>query len=46
LTSYFLKYMGTNDYSDYEEEHGLPYLKQIILDQKVLSHIIDHATME
>ena len=35
-----------NDYSQYEEKYGLPYLKQIVLFQKVISYIIDNATLE
>jgi trigger factor len=46
LTDYFTEFMGSGDYSTYEADYGLPYLKQVVLDQKVFYHIIEKAVME
>lgn len=46
LTNYFLEYYGTDDYMDYESQYGLPYLKQLVLSQKVLDYMMDHAVLE
>jgi len=46
LTDYFVKYFGDGDYTSFEAEYGLPYLKQIVLDYKVVKHIIDNAILE
>ena len=43
VANYFLKYYGSSDYSSYVESHGLPYLKQIVLRQKVFDCIIEGA---
>ena len=39
-------YLGTSDYSSYEEQYGLPYLKQYCLIQKVIDHIVENAVLE
>lgn len=43
LSDYFLKYMGDADYSAYEAKYGLPYLKQMALEQKVLDLVVENA---
>jgi trigger factor len=43
LEDYFTEYAGSSDYSTYEEEYGLPYLKQMVLYQKVLNYIKENA---
>ncbi len=46
VSAYFVKFMNTNDYSSYETNYGLPYLKQIVLFQAVLDHIAGNAIFE
>lgn len=43
VLNYFVKNVGTDDYSSYEEQYGMPYLKQITLTQMVLDHLINNA---
>ena len=45
LKNYFVAYIGTDDYSGYEEEYGLPYIKQVALYQKVLDYIVENAVL-
>lgn len=37
--------MGASDYSAYEEEYGMPYLKQAVLSGLVINHILDNAVV-
>lgn len=46
VSAYFVKFMKTGDYSSYEANYGLPYLKQVVLYQTVLDYIADNAIME
>lgn len=46
VADYFLETMGEADYSEYEEQYGLPYLKQSVLTQKVLDIIEEHVVLE
>ena len=46
VSAYFVKYMNTDDYSSYETNFGLPYLKQAVLLQTVLDYIADNAILE
>jgi len=46
VSAYFVKYMGVADYSDYKEAYGMPYLKLVVLNQKVLDYLKDIAIME
>jgi trigger factor len=46
VTNYFKEQIGTDDYSPYETEYGMPYLKQQTLGYKVLTYITDHAVLE
>jgi trigger factor len=43
VAAYFKDYMGTEDYSQYEEKLGIPYLKLIVLEQAVLNYLEDNA---
>jgi len=43
LAKFFSEQAGTSDYSVYEEEYGLPYLKQMALNWKVVGYIIDNC---
>lgn len=46
VADYFLNIAGESDYSSYEEEVGLPYLKQIALGEKVVNLILEHVVYE
>lgn len=46
LSAYFVKYAETSDYSTYEQQYGLPYLKQMVLCQKVVDYIIKNAVLQ
>lgn len=45
LVSYFLEHIGTDDFSSYEEQYGLPYLRQVVLYQKVLDFVVENAVL-
>lgn len=45
VKNYFVEHVGTDDYSSYEEQYGMPYLKQIVLTQMVLDHLIENAKL-
>lgn len=46
VAAYFLENTGSEDYAEYETYYGLPYLKQIVLNQAVLSHLEANAILE
>lgn len=46
IAAYFMENMGTDDYSTYEAEYGLPYIAQAVLDEKVLNDVTEHAVLE
>lgn len=43
---YFSKYYGTSDYSTYETAYGKPYLKWIVVNQKVIDHLVESAELK
>lgn len=43
IKAYFLKNVNTEDYSAYEDSYGLPYIKMIVLEDKVLNWLTDNA---
>ena len=45
VAEYFLKYEGTDDYSSYEEQYGLPYVKHNILCQTVMESILANVIL-
>ena len=45
LQEFSIGYLGTSDYSFFEEEYGLPYLKQGILCQKVFEYVSRNAVL-
>ena len=45
LTAYFAKYLGTDDYTEYETYYGLPHLMMSTLHQFVLDYIVDNAVL-
>ncbi len=46
VASYFKEQTGTDDYSQYEENYGKPYLKQTVLSQKVMDYLVEHTVLE
>lgn len=46
VKNYFSEYMGADDYSQYEEQYGMNYLKQVALSQKVLNYLTENAKLE
>jgi len=46
VATYFKKYVGTEDYSGYEDNFGLPYLKLSVLHQAVMDYIVEKAVLE
>jgi trigger factor len=45
LVKFFLENLQTDDYSTYEEQFGMPYLKHVVLSQMVLDHIAENAIL-
>jgi trigger factor len=45
VANYFKEQMGTDDYSQYEENFGKPYLKQAVLSQKVMDYLVEHTVL-
>ncbi len=46
ITNYFNTYMDGGDSSQYVENYGAPYIKQIVLRQMVSDYISDHAVLK
>ncbi len=46
VVEYFSKYMGTEDYSEYEESFGIPYIKLSVLNEEVMIHLQKNATLQ
>jgi trigger factor len=46
VATYFSEQMGLDDYSSYEAQYGLPYLKQSAMVQKVMDYLYDHVVLE
>lgn len=45
VAKFFKKYLGTEDYSQYKESLGMPYLKMIALNQAVIDHLKKNAVL-
>ncbi|MDR1157862.1 MAG: FKBP-type peptidyl-prolyl cis-trans isomerase [Oscillospiraceae bacterium] len=45
MTRFFTEQTGTSDYSSYEEQFGLPYLKQTVLCYTILNDIAENAVL-
>ena len=45
MTSFFTTFTGKADYSTYEESYGLPYLKFLVLNQKVIDYLTEGAVL-
>jgi trigger factor len=46
VAAYFKNYVGLDDYSKYEENYGMPYLKLVTLHQAVMDYLEDNAVLE
>jgi trigger factor len=46
VAAYFKDYTGLDDYSEYEESYGMPYLKLITLQQVVVDYLEDNAVLQ
>jgi trigger factor len=46
ISEYFLKYVSTEDYSQFETFYGKPYLKLMVLNQLILDYVESTATVE
>jgi trigger factor len=46
VAEYFESQMGSPDYSEYETDYGLPYLKQMVLVQKTMEYLSAHTILE
>jgi trigger factor len=46
VADYFNEYVGVDDYSEYEDYYGMPYIKLSVLIQKVMDYIVDSAVLE
>jgi hypothetical protein len=46
VTRYFIDYMNTDDYSQYEEVYGLNYLKMTVLVQMVIDYVQASVVLE
>jgi len=46
VAAYFEKHMQGEDYTEYIESHGLPYLRYITLQQKIVDHLVSSAVLE
>jgi trigger factor len=45
VADYFLTQMGLTDYSTYEADYGLPYLKQVVMSRMVMDYLYEQATL-
>lgn len=46
VANFFKEYYDTDDYSSYEEQYGMPYLKQNVLCMLVIEHVSENAVLE
>jgi trigger factor len=46
IANYMEKQTGSADYAQYEDMYGMPYLKQMILSQKVMDYLSEHTVLE
>lgn len=46
LKEYFLEYTGNEDYSNFTNIYGLPYIKNSLLQEVVFNYIADNAVLE
>jgi trigger factor len=46
VASYFRDEMKVDDYSGFVDDYGMPYIKQVVLNQRVLKYLADNAVLE
>ena len=46
VAAFFMEDIGIEDYSEQEEHFGMPYLKLVVLQQKVFEHLSDITVKE
>lgn len=46
VSAYFKEQVGKEDYSEYKASFGMPYLKLVVLNQKVMDYLRDKAIIE
>ena len=45
VAAFFVENMGTEDYTEYETEYGLPYLKMVVLQKHVVDYLTENAVL-
>lgn len=45
IKEYFLKNFGSEDYSEFEDQYGLPYIKSTVIMDAVTLHLIDKSVV-
>jgi hypothetical protein len=45
VTAYFKKHLETEDYAEYVDSYGLPYLRYITLQQSVMDYLVENAAL-
>ena len=45
ISAYFIKYVNTDDYSQFETFYGKPYLKLMVLNQLILDYVESNASI-
>ncbi len=45
LKAYFLENNGSEDYSSFVEQYGMPYIMNVVTNDVVIQYILDHATV-
>jgi trigger factor len=45
LTTYFTEHFWSSDYSHFVEQYGMPFVKQMVLSQKVIDYIAENAVL-
>ncbi|MGE5578978.1 MAG: trigger factor [Bacillota bacterium] len=46
VADYFVKQVGAEQYSEYARSYGMPYLKLVVLGQKVMDYLEDNAVVK
>jgi trigger factor len=43
LTAYFVEYADSDDYTQFTDVYGMPYLKNLVLKEVVINHLVENA---
>ena len=46
IANFFMTALGIDDYSEFEEIYGLPFLKRVVLSEIVLDYLLENAVFE